>query len=209
MTTYAPSIIRKCASCDLHIQEDVLASGHTSNARYWTDGKCEAPMLPDSHWLIACPHCDALAWIDELEQAGTWDWYSGQPRLPVFADAREPDEPTLEQYLFVLARPGLGRDKERYARIRAWWASNDRRREGGERSALSPRERANLERLVQLLDPASPSDRLMRAEILRELGRFTRALDELDSPLDEDFAEVALRIRSLAASCDPYVAEVG
>jgi hypothetical protein len=209
MTTYAPSLIRKCASCENHIQEDVLASGNACGARYWTDGKCDAPMLPDSHWLIACPHCDALAWIDELEQVGTWDWYAGHRRLPVFADAREPSEPSLEQYLFVLARPGLGSDKERYARIRAWWASNDRRREGGERCELSARERANLERLVQLLDPAAPNDRLMRAEILRELGRFGRALDELASPLDEDFAVSAAVIRSLAASCDPYVAEIG
>ena len=115
---------------------------------------------------------------------------------------------SLEQYLFILARPGLGAHKERYARIRAWWASNDRRREGGDDTALSPRETANLERLAQLLDPAEPNHRLMRAEILRELGRFGRALDELSLPLEEDFAPSAAVIRSLAAACNPHVAEI-
>ena len=209
MTTYAPSLIRRCGSCELHIQQDIPASGNTCGARYWTDGKREAPMLPDAPWLVACPHCGALAWIDELEQVGTWDWYAGRPRLPVFADATEPDAPSFEQYLFVLSRPGLSREKQRYARIRAWWAANDRRRDESDRGELSPRERANLERLVELLDPAQAGDRLMRAEILRELGRFGRALDELAEPVEEGLAINAAVIRTLAAACDPRVAEIG
>ncbi len=113
-------------------------SGNTFGAAYWTDGKMDAPMLPDQPWLVKCPHCGALLWIDKLEVVEkTW---AGD-------DDREGDEcrryqlPNLQDYFTKLRKPRFGKEKERYLRVRAWWAGNDqRRRVEGEKS---PPQRRN------------------------------------------------------------------
>jgi hypothetical protein len=41
------------------------AEGNTIGAIYWTDGKREAKMLPNHPWLVKCPVCSRLFWVDE------------------------------------------------------------------------------------------------------------------------------------------------
>ncbi len=64
---------------------------------------------------------------------------------------------------------------------------------------LPPDQTANLERLVELLDPRTPDEAVLRAEALRELGHFERCLGELDRVgSDEDMERWVARIRELA-----------
>jgi hypothetical protein len=42
-----------------------ISSGNTHGAVLWTDGKMEAPMLPDEPWLLKSPDDDILFWTDE------------------------------------------------------------------------------------------------------------------------------------------------
>ena len=63
-----PDMYKHCSSCHQLIIEETLMSGNTFGAIYWSDGKREAPMLPKTPWLITCPHCKALLWIDALEK---------------------------------------------------------------------------------------------------------------------------------------------
>jgi len=48
-----PTIVRKCSTCGKLIAQPTLLSGNTFGARFWTDGKREAPMLPEQPWLVA------------------------------------------------------------------------------------------------------------------------------------------------------------
>lgn len=68
------SIVRACPSCGQEVIESTTLSGNTFGALFWTDGKCEAPMLPDMPWLVKCPGCEAPLWIDEATKLGEIDW---------------------------------------------------------------------------------------------------------------------------------------
>ncbi len=55
--TPGPTIFRKYSACSKAIEQDTIGSGNTFGATFWIDGKREALMLPDQHWLVMCPHC--------------------------------------------------------------------------------------------------------------------------------------------------------
>jgi len=55
-----------------------------------------------------------------------------------------------------------------------------------------------LDRLLDLLDDLIPDERILKAEALRELGRFEEALDTLKDPFPEELQELASLIRTLA-----------
>ncbi len=98
--------------------------------------------------------------------------------------------------------------KERYVRLRAWWAGNDGRRSAKARSPLSDSEKANLRRLADLLDEAGGHDRIMKAEILRELGQFDEAMSLLTQPFDDELSRAVAIIKDLVAKKDQFVAEI-
>jgi len=70
-------------------------------------------------------------------------------------------------------------EKERYLRVRFWWAVNDLVRENAK--AQIPAEyleklHENLARLSDLLDEKKPDERIMKTEIARETGNFAQAM---------------------------------
>lgn len=194
-----PTIIRKCAACGKRLAEGTMLSGNTYGARYWTDGRMIAPMLPDALWLVKCGHCDALGWLEDLERLGELAYDHAE--AADLTGVRPVMTPGMEDFLSALARglAGHSRKKQRYLRQQAWWAGNDRRREGDADAPLSEAECRNLEALLPLLRATMQEDRLMRAEVLRELGRHEEALAALARPVREGLAPAAAFIRTLAS----------
>jgi ribosomal protein L7/L12 len=92
----------------------------------------------------------------------------------------------------------LSLEEEKTVRVAAWRDGNHRfRTEGSAWIPLPkrPAASANLERLLGLLG-GSPDDQILRAEVLRELGRFSQALAVLaliDSPCARTLAALAER----------------
>ncbi len=91
--TYGDTIVLECSTCLGFIKEEIIASGNTIGAIYWTDGKMDAPMLPESNQLIKCPHCHALLWKRHQEEIGSLASLSIHKRnksihyeIPVFND---------------------------------------------------------------------------------------------------------------------------
>lgn len=199
-----PTIIRKCSACFKPIQQRTLGSGNTFGATHWTDGKLQAYMLPDRPLLVMCPHCHVPLWIDELEKLGVvgpWGDEEGQ-----FKDARRYETPSLDDY-FALLAIGVGEPKkERCVRVRAWWAGNDKRRApGASEMPITSREAANILALALTLDESDARDLLMKAEAMRELGRFDDTLSLLAKSADAGTAQAVEIIRSLSEKRDPYV----
>lgn len=198
-------LIKRCEECAGLFEEQTIKSGNTMGARSWTDGKMNAPMMPDIPWLVKCPHCRALLWLDEQPEARNLKWLKKKVRAGYI-------KPYLKlgiaDYFKALEHRGLEANKERYLRMRAWWAGNDKRRDTEIMSTLSSREKANLKALEGFMDLSDLSDRLMAAEIKRELGQFDQALDLLMDVLGEDLAHVVIRIAELAREKDPYVREL-
>lgn len=199
-------MIRECSACAKHIMENTLGSGNTIGARFWTDGKRVAPMLPDSPWLVKCPHCKTLVWIDEQRKVGEVPpWVSAPAEFP---DARPAKTPAFTDYAKFIKAGVRDREHERYVRTRAWWAGNDPRRKDQQPTPLTDFESQNLRALVKLLDEADGMDRLMKAEALRELGEFAAAEELLAVKFDDDLRHAVLFIRDLIQKRMTAVAEL-
>jgi hypothetical protein len=117
------------------------------------------------------------------------------------------------QDILAALAAGLGSTPERELRLRrdAWWAANEPARVHGQSVppvAPSPAETANMVRLRELLDASVPAQRLMKAEVSRQLGAFEAALALLTPPFEGEDAFVAERIRALASEQERAVAEV-
>lgn len=107
------SMIRRCPSCDGSIRQRILMSGNTFGARFWTDGKMDAPMLPSYPPLVRCPHCDTLLWLPAAEKIGTEP--PGAAERPGIED---PPDPTEQDLLEALRTPPVGaQDREMFIRI--------------------------------------------------------------------------------------------
>lgn len=201
--TPGPTITRKCTNCLKSILQHTTKSGNTFGATFWSDGKREAPMLPDRPWLVMCPHCHAPLWIDELEIIGKtdiWDWLNDNR-----AGAIGYKTPTFDDYFALLAKNIVDHKKERYVRVRAWWAGNDERRTSPGEIPMSLCEMENLTSLAEILDESDANSLVMKAEAMRELGRFDDALTLLARSTDGSIAQAVETIRSLSEKRDPYV----
>lgn len=202
-----PIIIRKCQNCGGLIEQETILSGNTFGARYWTDGKMEAPMLPDLPQFVKCPHCGTNLWIEEQEKIAEVLPYSVQEEFP---ESRPYKIPDLEDYFQVIKNPKLTCAKKQYIRIQIWWTGNDLRRENGNRKVpeMSRQEIDNLQHLFLLLDHSNEQHRLMKAEIYRELGQFEEALELLDLPFGKDLQSTASFIKMLAQQAQRTVVEI-
>ena len=192
-----PDIIRECPKCRTVLEQTTMMSGNTFGARFWTDGKVVASMLPDRPWLVKCPKCDTLFWIDEAKQLGEQRRWAKDKNWP---NAIQPGHPTEAEFLSLLGSAELPEKKELYLRRRAWWAANDAARTNDTGTASwSPAQRANLQALANLLDERDSDQRITKAEVLRELKRFDDCIRLLTQPFDtERQAEVAAFIKGMA-----------
>lgn len=202
MTTYGPTIINQCAACAEPFISGSMMSGNTFGATFWTDGKREAPMLSNRNWLVKCPHCLALLWIDEQKRIGELE---PQWAFQQHENYRYSITPTLEDYFAIIDQCISNLDKERDIRLRAWHASNDQRRRTDKPIPLAKREVDNLNALALLVDESKENDRIMKAEIMRELGRFAEAISLLEKPFEDNLEEARQLIKNLAENGDPFV----
>lgn len=200
------TVIRRCSVCAKLIAQETIASGNTFGARFWTDGKRDAPMLPDQPWLVKCRHCRALVWIDEQEKVGEVEpWDSGDA---TFGDARPYITPSVRDYFAILEEGVSDNKKVTYLRRRAWWAGNDARRQGGDATPLSDVETANLHAFAALLDESDENDRIMKAEVMRELGEYEDATALLSKPFSDGLAQAVAIIKGLTAQRISFVREM-
>jgi hypothetical protein len=193
VVAYMPMlIIRECPHCKAHIVQEETLSGNTIGAKYYTDGKREAKMLPDHPALVKCPVCSGqLFWVEEAPEVGMgFDAAKGKQQVLA---------PTEKELLGFLSEPALPRDKELYVRISAWRNANDAwRRNPNATPAFSKDQEQNLKALSDMLDDKEPNQRILKAEIARELGEFDECLRLLSQEFDERFGYAVGFIKKLA-----------
>ena len=120
------TIYRNCPSCEGLLIERTLLSGNTFGARFWTDGKMEAPMLPQYPALVRCAHCQKLLWLPEAREA---EFATAPKMFETVKGALDPTPPTEADYIEAI-ESGLASDEEqeKYCRVHAWHLFNDDRR---------------------------------------------------------------------------------
>ncbi|WP_165070385.1 hypothetical protein [Paludisphaera rhizosphaerae] len=210
-----------CPSCKAFAWYAMSFSGNTFGAKRWTDGKMIAPMCPQPPSFIRCRSCTSLYWLDEAPRLGTLDPLSPAGNDPRFRSAPSVEEPSEAEYYEALENPPKDPHRERELRTLAWWKSNDARRgtEGGQaiqfgddaaplkqddaEPASSQEGRvANMEALAAMLDESNDSALLMKAELLRELGRFSESVALLDRIQDQRLQKIAELFRGYCKAED-------
>jgi hypothetical protein len=188
---YPVLIVRECPQCRVHVVQEETLSGNTIGAKYYTDGKREAKMLPDHPALVKCPVCAGLFWVDEAVEVDIgFDAAKGKQQVMA---------PSGKEMLEFLSGPGLPRDKEIYLRMHAWWSANDAWRWAPDsKPAFSKEQVMNLHALSDMLDEKEPNQRILKAEIARELGEFDKCLRLLSQEFDERYGYAVGFIRKLA-----------
>ena len=84
-------------------------------------------------------------------------------------------------------------------RVSAWRSANDAwRRVPNATSAFSKEQTQNLHALSAMLDETEPNQRILKAEIAREMGEFEKCLRLLSHPFDKGYDHAVGFIRKLA-----------
>ena len=92
--------------------------------------------------------------------------------------------------------------------MRFWWAANDPVRHGKAPAPSSPEFHENLLRFRTILDTSEPDQRLMAAEVSRQLRDFSAAAALLDFHFPKNIACIVDFIGKLASEGDATVREV-
>ena len=110
-----------------------------------------------------------LFWVDEAVEVDTgFDAAKGKQQVLA---------PSEKELLGFLTGPALPADKELYVRVSAWRSANDAwRRNPNATPAFSKDQVQNLKALSEMLDETEPNQRILKAEIARELGEFDECL---------------------------------
>lgn len=197
-----PNIIKQCNFCACCFYEPNLRSGNTFGATYWTDGKREARSLPNLPALVICPHCDAFLWLEDvpkIESTIAAKNVAAYKQLGI-------SEMLRALQLGVANTPS----RMRYLRIHLWWAGNDLYR-NTERVFLNRTIdddnqapyihdlAVNMDVLSTLLSDTVPEERLMKAELMREMGKLDQVPPLLAFRFANQLLHAANRIGALAS----------
>jgi len=195
--TPGPTIIRQCPGCKKGLREFTIGSGNSFGAKWWTDGKMDAPMLPMLPELVKCPHCRWLFWVANAKKLAELSVGANHGK---WANAKSMVDPVEEDYLTAAKEKGVSRKHELYARKRAWWVANDTVRGRPESTLVwSGARRENLEKLSALINEQEECDIILKAEIARELGQFEMCAKLLARTFTETGCEsYAAFVRGLA-----------
>ncbi|RKZ90607.1 MAG: hypothetical protein DRR19_09575 [Candidatus Parabeggiatoa sp. nov. 1] len=152
-------------------------------------------------------------WVSDAKEVGDISRWSDDSNVPdKWKQAKYIRFLTEAEYLAAIEM-GMGKtpEQELHLRVFAWWAANDplRQAQPDKAAPKSPflpgsKARKNLEQLVKLLSATDPNKRLMKAEALRQLGRF----EELQAPFPKAFTKVADWMRRLVTERDALVREL-
>ena len=204
-----PSYVYECSSCHSLFSRRSISSGNTLRARYRSDGRMDAPMLPTTPLLSACPHCKTPVFWPKTKELAKYETYARkyfstsepdskqlefekqQFELETrYKDAQQYSEVTATQIAEFLNGLEFSEKHEPTLRMQFWWVSNDERMANG-REVLNAEERENLKELLQLLGNDNDSMMLLSSEIYREMGAFLEAKRCLDYDFKDHKAAMA------------------
>jgi hypothetical protein len=185
---------------------------------YWEDECEEVGRLEDD--ILSLDFFSTPRWLRNGEEIRDKELIREWKHLPYG------QEPSEEDYIKAL-ESGMGDTAERVysLRMRLWWKGNDPVRQASEvkhrgflwwksKKAPDTQEKLpdvlleNLEILLELHEGESPYQRIVRAELLRELGRFGEAAGLISHGIPGELKYYADAIKSLIEARDVKVAKV-
>lgn len=192
-----PDSIYKCPHCENLLKRGSLMSGNTLNSKLYSDGKRVAPMLPDFPNLTKCEKCNNIFWLSNLEEIGGYSkWHDSRIDERFKTEDMKSKWEMADEVAFLgvedLCRAlTVAKDakEEKAIRIWIWWTFNDRIRGGGDTLFVETNDKGlweeNCKALIKILDDTDFNEKLMIADLYRNLGEFNNCIDIIDS-IDQD-----------------------
>ena len=205
-----PTLIKKCYKCDGFFKQGTLASGNTFDAKWWPDGKMDAPMLPETPALINCPSCNEYLWLSKTKEVDVFRPFDDYDNTHLkYLKVSFFNRPNIDSFMLVLKEKNLTKNKEAYVRVKLMHFFNDVNRDMEEPiSEPSNIQLENYDRLLILASKDNANDTILRAEIYRELGEFDKSLNLLDKVKSEDFIKSANHLKRLCFEKDSRVMQI-
>jgi hypothetical protein len=183
--TLGPNYIYKCPNCGNLLLKESLSSGNTLGAELFSDGKRIAPMLPDFPDLTKCKKCNSIFWLSDLKKIGTRYECEENPKNPEWGDADIAEFLDISDLFRALEEK---KSKEIIIRQLIWWAFNDRVRDGKEIFVEENEENLwmqNCIALTELFNKENINQKIMIAELYRNLGQFEHCIELIDNLSDD------------------------
>jgi hypothetical protein len=174
-----PQLYYKCPKCKNIVTKGSLLSGNTFGAKLYSDGKQMAPMLPEYPTIVKCQNCESFFWLKDENEIKSKKENADKAKFL-----------TSEEYLEAIdSKYYKNEDELKFFRIRLWWSYNDNAREN-EDIHLSEIDQNiyenNCVELIKILDQEEINEKIMVAELYKNLGDFDDCKKTLET-FDEKF----------------------
>ena len=165
----------KCPTCGGYLYSSSLHCGNTIGAKFYSDGKMFDPMWPEFPDFTKCKECGTIIMLSRLE------WFLGSALELGFYECQPLTIGDLYRALDIFP------EEELSIRLHIWRLYNDKFRyhadlRPGDRIAIdsiidTDEYQNNCVALLGLLNRNNPDERILLAELNRNLGNFTECLD--------------------------------
>lgn len=198
-----PLMIYACPKCGTEVMQDSIASGNTFGARMWSDCRMDAPMLPEYAEVTKCAGCGDYFWLEDAGSVREMFAFGPEAEeLRRSGKMKYARHLSQRQLVAVLRDMELIPERERYLRLRLWWAGNDAERKGRVERRDGEEQRQylhNLVRLHALCQPETTENVLLVCALLRAMKKYqmvlmtARTIPEEFDPRLQQLCEHALR----------------
>ena len=188
-----PTLIIPCPQCGHRGKKRTLCSGNTFGAELWSDGKQIARMLPEFPWLVRCKKCRKFFHAEEKLAIKRLQY--GDPDYKELDNYEFFEFPSFSDYIDAL---GIEED-ELYLRFMIFRSFNDYIRDNKEDQVTEEMQMLhedNLKSLLFMLEESKDKDinsLFTRIEINRELGRFDKCFELLNTIADPKYENIKSR----------------
>jgi uncharacterized protein with PIN domain len=182
-----PNSFYKCPHCERITMLGSISSGNTFGAILFSDGKLDAPMLMEFTRIVKCKKC------------GTFYWLQNKNKIEEYVFEEEADWNNVDMALFLSLSEYIealnlkiytNENEQKYLRKMLWWAFNDRIRES-ENLFIAKNDKevyeSNCIELIKLLNKNNTEERIMTAELYRNLGNYTECNTILETIEEQEY----------------------
>ncbi len=189
-STHGDEVYKQCPQCGAPIKLSPMPSPDALRGTLWSDGHLEHSDLGEPPILGRCRACQSIGCLAELPVM------EASPQLAPGIDHSFLPL-TADDYAVLLENlQDISLQFHAYLRLRYWQLNNHSRRGIDHPAPMTDVERANLRELLNLLGDGD-ADRLITAEILRQLEEFDAAETVLARRFSDQVSPVAQRLREL------------
>jgi hypothetical protein len=206
-----PNLVYKCPKCGNFTIKGSLLSGNTFGSKLFSDGKRIAPMLPDFPYIIKCKKCKSFYKLEDKVKIGEYRPFEEKNNVK-WKDADKAEFLSVDEYNEAIKLKIFNnKEEEQYLRRELWWAFNDNIRKGNEifrnNDDIDIYE-SNCKIFIEILDKNEINEKIMCAELYRNLGNFIECINILETINEEKYNWVKEILKKECEKNNKYIIEL-